>query len=332
MEIPKEIINDARYLDIGDLPTGYAPYKELGLKQIYLRPFVVKELPLIHLGSKAKVGGLSSILRAVNMVASCDIYCLTDGDFEFLLAWLRRNSYPTSPMLVSWICKKTNVVEKETRKFILEQEAKYLTETDMRIHNYEYELCDAENSTIVHNAKVLVDTLDDDCLYIKYDDIDFARVNTLVEYDTLIESDPSISKVADLARWVKAGNTLAEKIEILESSDIDLYERIVETQNMFKHGIRESMSMQCRVCRNKVEHTSKPNLRSFFSDNTETDIYNIQYGLMSEFGVAPDDDMPIKKLLYHHSCLAKDKQDEKERNAQQAAANKVRRPTYNHNR
>ena len=331
MEIGQEIIRDPRYLDIGDLPTGFAPYEDIGLKQIYLRPFEVRELPLLHLGAKARVGGIGHIIRAVNMVASCDVNCLTDGDFEFILTWLRKASYPESPMLVTWDCRKVNIVEKETRRFV--RDTKFLTKTDMDLKGYEPEQCNTNNRTIVHDVRILVDTLDDDNLYIQHDDIDFPRVRTLLEFEEMVSEDPSVEQIAKIARWVKAGETVKEKIDILNNSDIDLYERIVDCQKEYEHGVRETMTMKCRECQNRVSHTAKPKMRSFFADNTESDIYDIQYNLMSEFGVAPDDSMPTKKLLYHHSCLAKDKQEEKERQAHARQQQKLNmKPKINVNR
>lgn len=331
--VDKRILYDPRYFNIGDLPTGFAAYKSYGLTEIYLRPFIVRELPLLHLAARSKTGGISHIIRAVNMVSSTDISMLTDGDFEFLLAWLRKASYPESPMLVNWTCRKTNVVEKDTKKIIPDKEADCLTEVDMSLHNYIVEECGYRNTSIVHTTKVLVDSLDDDCLYIPHDDIDFARVNTLEEYEKIIEEHPEYKEIASIARHVKKGSTLKEKIDILENSDIDLYERIIDVQHAFQHGIRENMILKCRECQNQLNHTSHPNLRTFFADNTETDIYDIQYHLMSEFGVPPDDDMPIKKLLYHHACLIKDKQDEREKQTQQRNSAKIRaRPNYNVNR
>lgn len=327
MDIPEEIINDPRFTDIGDLPTGFAPYEKYGLKKIYIRSFTVGELPLIHHAALTK--STRSIIRVANMASSCDVNILTDGDFGYLLTWLRKTSYPESPLVFSWECRKVNIIEKESKKFV--ESDRVFTEQEMLLKNYTREVCGTSNTTIVYNVETSLYTLDDDNLYIKDDDVDFARVGTLVDYEDYIKEHPDDEHVASIARWVKAGDTFKEKMDILENSSVDLYERIVEVQKEFNHGVTESVTLACKSCSNKFQHTSKPKFSSFFADNTEIDVYNIQYSLMSEFGVPPDDTMPTKKFLYHYSCLAKDKKEERERHAAQKNAGRSK-TNYNVNR
>lgn len=313
MRIAPEIYNDYRYVDIGDLPTGFGPYAEHGIRQLYVRPFCVKELSLLYMGSSIEYRGITHIIRAVNMAISCDVDVLTDGDFEYVMAWLRMNSYPKAPSLVTWVCKKINVVRKDNRAFYTEPDAFMLNEHELAERGLEYETCEARNNEIVHNGQVIVHSFDDGDTALTHDDLDFPRVSTLAGYHTIKSERPDLEYHARIARWLKAGSTLEEKMEILlQSGSLDQYNRILKSMSRYKHGISEQLKLRCRTCGNTVEHTARPDPLTFFADNSEKDILDIQYTLQTEIGMQPNDDMPAKTLLYHHSCLAKDKQKEEE--------------------
>lgn len=313
--VPKEIYNDHRFVDMGDLPTGFGPYLQHNVSAIYVRPFCVRELSLLNMGSSLGHSGIGHIIRAVDMAISCDVNMLTDGDFEYIMAWLRLNSYPKAPSLVQWTCKKVNVVEKKGRAFRTEPQLQSMSVRDLARLGLEFEVCNAQNNEIVHNVASDIETFDDSDLTMVYEDLDFPRVGTMVELYSLLKTDPEAEHHAKYARWVKAGDTLKQKMQILtEQKTFDQYNRISECMQRYAHGIKESMQLRCRTCGNKVPYVAKPNVLTFFADNSEKDILDIQYSLLAELKMQPNDDMPAKSLLYHHSCLAKDKQAEEERN------------------
>lgn len=321
--VPKAIYNDYRYVDMGDLPTGFGPYRGQGVSKMYIRPFCVRELSLLTMGSSMGEQGVGHILRAVDMAISCDATILTDGDFEYIMAWLRLNSYPKAPSLVRWRCKRTNVIESDGRAFYTKPDAFLLSQRELKMRGLEYEVCNASNNEIVHNVKTVINTFDDDDLVMEYDDLDFPRMNTMVEMRTMLDEQPELEHHARMARWVRAGLTLRDKMAILENQeDFDMYSRIQECIKRYAHGIMEKMRLRCRTCGNEVDHTALPNMLTFFANNTEKDILDIQYTLLSELKLQPNDDMPAKTLLYHHSCLAKDKQAEEERRRLQNAVHK----------
>lgn len=311
--IDSNIYEDPRYLDIGDLPSGFLPYRNSGLTQIYIRPFVVRELSLLHMGAKASRNKLSHIIRAVNMTISCDVSQLTDGDFEFILAWLRLRSFPESPLLVTWNCRKNNVVYKEDRRFY-QGAIETLTEREMKLQNLEWEQCDTENKTIVHQSSTQLTAFDDDLETLSDPELDYSRINTLQDYHNFIEEQPHMLEIGRAARWIKHGTSFTDKLEYLMSSpDLSLLERIEKARKTYKHGIFEHMKMRCRVCVADVEHSADPDYTTFFADNTEQNILDIQYTLLGALKMQPDDDMPSKTLLYHYSCYVKDKKEEEER-------------------
>ncbi|MDV7390236.1 hypothetical protein RZS08_02730, partial [Arthrospira platensis SPKY1] len=115
---------------------------------------------------------------------------LTDGDFEFLMAWQRVHSFPDVPLLVNWTCSKVNWVSKEDRHFYT---GKSKSDLLLKVAGYKQEVCDTENNEIVHQSETIVSSLDDDFTEIdSYLELDFPRVKTLVEYYELIKEHPEL--------------------------------------------------------------------------------------------------------------------------------------------
>lgn len=299
---------DARFIDIGDLPTGFEPYD---FKQLYLREFTLEELRLLHIGMHSRVKPMNHLIRAIQLCASEDINELTDGDFEFVCAWERMNSYPKAPLQVNWHCKQVNQVYKSDRTFV---QGKPLNDVEMALKGVEWETCNTENLEIVNRYSTQLITLDDDKLKIADPEIDFPRVKTLADAHTYMLEHPEDKHMAYCARWVKQGKDFRAKFVYLRSrKDLDLYERILEAQQTYRHGITEVMHLRCRVCDYRWQHTTAPRLLSFFADNTQEDIFKIQYSMLAEFGMQPDMKMSAKQFLYTYSSLVKDKQEAAER-------------------
>lgn len=301
MKIP-EI--DADFVSIGDLPTGFAPYE---FKELYYREFTLAELKLLYIGMHSKHQPLNHIVRAIQLCCSIPVLQLTDGDFEFLMARLRKASYPKGPLQVTWACRHDNLIYKDNRTFY---RGPPLTDREVALKNMEWEQCNTNNVETVTAYSTKLDSLDDDNLHIKDPRFDFPRVATLGDYHAHIEEVPHEKHLAECARWIKRGKTFREKfMYLMTRKDNDLYEDILDVRKEYHHGIVEVMKLRCRVCDHRWEHQAAPRLLSFFADNTEEDIYKIMYNLLSEFGMQPDMKMPAKLVLFNYSSLAKDRQD-----------------------
>lgn len=298
-----DYLNDARFVDIGDLPTGFKPYT---FKQIYMRQLVLEELNLIHTGMAARVRPYQHIIRAVQLCSSVDVNLLTDGDFEYVLAWLRRHSYPEFPAIATYTC--SNPVYQRPDKSI---------EFDVKKANMErltLKPCGGDNKELVRKVNVRVHTIEDH-QFLNEPDIDFPRVGTLTDYYDAVDLDPKVKVVGAMARWVKHGTTFAEKLAFLMDQDgLDLYERIERISKQFYHGITEVMTLKCGECGHTMTHESQPRLLAFFADNSETDIFNMSYNMLTHFNVSPDMKLPVKLFFYHHNTFVMDK-----KKAEQAA-------------
>lgn len=293
------------YINIGDLPTGFMAYDNL--TKIELRQFCVSDLTLVDWGARTE--SIQHIIEAVKQCCAQDITDLTDGDFAFLCAWLRMHSYPNAPSQVSWTCHNRFLATRTKELY----EGPPPTAVIMEEKGLHYRNCEKKNVEIVHNSSVQILSLDDDFDGLP-DGTDFPRISTLVEAEELVAADPSAAEIVKMARWIKKFNTVAKKIKYLESQkDMVLYNAIKTAQKIGEHGIYEKHPLWCRDCDNKLVHKAKFNPFSFFADNKDQDIMDIQYTLLAEFSMPPDDNMPSKKLLYLYSCLAKDRQEAEEK-------------------
>lgn len=301
---------DARYMDIGDLPTGGVTYD---FDRIFMRQFILEELPLLHHGMTSKTRPHQHIIRAVQLACSVDINQLTDGDFCYVMAWLRRSSFPEFPVQARYTCNHMVYVN-ENNKIGFDVTAKTAYK-----RGFWLQPCGHVQSELVKNTQVKVHTLEDDDLVIQHPDIDFARVQTLTDYYEHVDEDPRMKYVGSVARWVKRGTTYKAKLAYLMAQpDMKLFEEIERHMKKYFHGITEVVKLRCGQCNNVKSHESNPSLLTFFADNTDKDIYNMCYNLMSQFGASPDMKLPVRMFLYHHSTLAADRR-EAEQKAKAAA-------------
>lgn len=306
---------DPRYVDIGDLLSGAATYD---FDRLYVRQFVLEDLQLLHHGMTTRVRPHQHIIRAVQLACDRDISQLTDGDFLYVMAWLRKQSFPDFPIQATYTCnhmvyvnEKNNIGEFDDPK----EAAK---------RGYNLQPCGANNRVLVRQTGMKIHTLDDDDLVIQHPEIDFARVNTLTDYHEYIDENPRDKYVADLARWVKKGNTFKAKLRyLLAQPDFKLFDAIEQTRKKYFHGITETMQLVCGQCNHVRIHESDPVLLKFFADNTDKDIYTMSYNLMSQFGAPPDMKLPARMFMFHHSTLVADRRDA-ENKAKQAKEQQMR--------
>lgn len=310
---------DALFMEIGDLLTGNPAQDDFySFDRLYLRQFVLKELPLIHTGMTAKTRPHQHIIRAVQMACSVDINQLTDGDFMYVMARLRKSSFPEFPVRAQYTC--SNMVYVNSKNNI----GFGINPKDAKRLGFRLQPCGHSQSEIVPHTEVLLNTLDDNDNRIKHPKISFPRVGTLTDYYDHIADHPHYKYVGDIARWVKPGKTYRAKLAYLMSQpDMDLFQEIEKYKTKYFHGVTEKVRLRCGQCNHVMYHESSPSMLSFFADNSDKDIYNMCYNLMSQFGVMPDMNMPVRMFLYHHSTLAADRREAEQKAKANNGGNKV---------
>lgn len=301
---------DARFFDIGDLPSGGATYS---FKRCYVRAFDAEELPLLHFGMHTRVRPHEHIIRAVQLACSFDIKELTDGDLCYVMAWLRRQSFTETANQAKYTCN--NMLYQDDIGNIYR-----VTKQEAARQGYIYKPCGRENVNLIKQTQLNIHTLEDEKLQkIDHPEIDFARVSTLADYHEYVDDNPHMRFQAGLARWVRKGSSFRAKLLYLNGQpDMKLWEEIERIRDQYFHGITEVIRLRCSDCNHEKEHESTPSILSFFADNSDKDVYNMMYNLMSQFGAAPNMKMPAKMLIYHHGVLVDDR-----RKSEQAAKEKA---------
>lgn len=255
------ILADSRYQDIGNLPSNFYPYP--GETKMYIRPFTIKELKLV---SKAAIlKDMSHLIRAVDLVCSMDAGNLSVGDFYYVLMWLRIHSMPKTPYVVEWHCGEAVLQHRQTGERLANDETFEIPKDEK---NWKVEQCKAHNSEVVHMTNVEILTLDET----NFDGIpqngiveyDFPRARNIQEVQEAL-LDPEMQLIVGAAQWVKSGDTLADKISILEAQpDLQAFDDAAVLQESIEHGVVEDTTLTCRECLKRTPHTLAVDALTFF--------------------------------------------------------------------
>lgn len=257
----RAILADSRYQDIGNLPSNFYPYP--GETKMYIRPFTIKELKLV---SKAAIlKDMKHLIRAVDLVCTMDAGNLSVGDFYYVLMWLRIHSMPKTPYVVEWHCGEAVLVNKKDGTRLDNGPDFQLPKDEI---NWRVEKCTSHNSEVIHITNVEILTLDET----NFDGIpqngiieyDFPRARNIQEVQEAL-ADPEMQLIVGAAQWVKEGDTLAEKVEVLESqSDLQAFDDAAVLQETIEHGIVETTTLTCRECLKRTPHTLILDALTFF--------------------------------------------------------------------
>lgn len=209
LDIPEAIKEErlaAQFRTIDGLPSNYHYYD---FKELRVRPFVWVDVR--DLGIARANNNMRYLLEVVGRCISVPLRVLTVGDFIYICYWLRLNSYPKSPVVVTWGCR----------------------------------YCEHENLTKIHTRSVKIIELEE-----KLDldpRVEIPRMATYLEYMHAVKDQPlELVGLLDVAMWVKA-DTLAEKLQIMdESPDLDLFETARATKlEVGIHGVADSIEAEC---------------------------------------------------------------------------------------
>jgi len=275
-------------LRVGDLLTDTSVY-DTDIK-VKARLLTVADLFRLALGRVLE--DPAYILDVVQDCVDINIYSLTDNDLLYIMAWLRLHSYPKSPIITEWRCYNE-----------IEWEGKIQT-------------CNRLNTQTIHNPKLKIQTLED------YTPDDILTLPTVSTYLDVFYTDKEESLMMENARYIKEGKTLKEKLDILKDMDLGIVKRIHDFKQANSYGIYEVLELKCLQCGYSTPYTITPDILTFFPNHSEESILNIQYSLMLAFGIAPDNSMLAKQLLYLYSSYIKDKQELEQLERMKAATGK----------
>lgn len=308
---------DKDFSSIGGLTSnGFADYT---FNTLYVRPLYVGDLVPIY--AAIKMNSLRNLVHILDFCINENVYDLTDGDLLCAMAWIKIKSYPDQETIVRWTCKEKVIRNHRNhvvfdRPDLFRRDGYYLKDRGLRI-----EKCGGDNTIPLPPAKtkmVVLRDLQQDKHFM------LPRVRTLIEYDEEYEGTP-LAEYAWLARYIKAGTTLAEKIDLLRKlvklNGLPFLDRVKKFAEQAYHGTEEVIVLDCRHCDTKRTIQRPHNFMRVFSVTSEESILNMQYNLSHAINIQTDDDTPSKRLLYWHSCYEKDR-IQKEEQKQKAEAQK----------
>lgn len=255
----QNILNDSRYQDIGNLPSNFFPYD---FKKLYIRPFTVNELRLVSKAATLKE--MSHLIRAIDLVTTEDASNFTIGDFYYILMWLRIHSMPKTPYVIEWHCHE-GVVTHKTEGSIIPNDANFKLPEDEE--NWEVKDCNTHNSEVIHMTDVEIICIEDDFPGLPNDgplEFDFPRARHLQDIQEALK-DPELNLLVGPAQWIKDGDTIEDKINILATqSDLQVFDDAAAINDTVIHGIAETAMLTCRTCLKKTPHTLVLDALSFF--------------------------------------------------------------------
>mgnify|MGYP006421225179 CR=1 FL=1 len=254
-----------------NLPSGLLPYS---FKHVEMEPFKVNEI--MKLSKARSLQSVAPMVDALNDVVSCDANDLTDGDFYYLLAFQRLNAYTSSPMIVQWECEGIVFQEQSglQRRFNNEQLKKLVEEYDNASEERKEELedpnelvvesviCGEYNEQQVGFNDLIVQRLEEN--QVIDERLDYPRIRTLPQGIAKSE-DPELRHVIQAARWLKKGDNLDEKLELLRNSDnLELFETAYRTEMTVRHGVSNVVLKECPKCGVLSKHVFDITPETFF--------------------------------------------------------------------
>jgi hypothetical protein len=254
--------NDGRYVLLQELPSQYHPRFGYDFEELWIRQLTTNEARLIHM---AKVSNnITYLISAVGACLSQPINKLIVEDFEFCLYWLRLNSYPARPFHVTWTC---------------DNELEDLDENgNKKICGHKDQLSQIKKSDITINHipddfKMLPEVAFPTMRFFEELDSLRRRIESFKNSDLTDEDEEKEYTslmgdlyLADIAQWIKAGDSLAEKLMILnEQPNLVLQEKIEGfVEKLPQFGVSEWISLKCQACGGIMRRKLTLNYLSFF--------------------------------------------------------------------
>lgn len=240
-----------------ELPSRYIPYN---FKTVTLLPFSPMCIP--PMSRSVENDDLQPLLDAVDRCIDVDVNQLTEGDFYYVLTMMRLHAFKRNPLVARWTCNGGMVFRRmDTNEIWTEEEMNAYVKmwheaedregmVDPDTIQVEPELCNHHNEENVTDENLIVHYLPDpqEKPFQLEPRLDFPRARLIPEAYELSD-DEEFGPMVRVAKWVRAGDTLIEKIELV-SQDMDLYEAALEAERTYRHGVTKYVVKTCRACGN----------------------------------------------------------------------------------
>lgn len=264
------------------VPAGYYSLKELlvsrfvfyDFSDLHIRPFNTSEIILLNYAHTSQ--SLRPVAQAINNVFYEDYNCLamTYTDIKQIMAWLRLNSYHKSEFTYDAVCS-----DKEHTKKIVSGELDVetlITPTVTKSSDFIEEPINYEASQEIfqkikdeYSLELIPETFG---MHIEVEEL-LASVAPIGEDGKYLLSEISAKDnnklfIANYAKYLSPmyGESLEEKIEFFSSLKLppDLYVDIQNFVHVTSHGLKETLTTNCRGCGAQIVTNVAFEPRSFF--------------------------------------------------------------------
>lgn len=234
-----------------NLPSHYIPYN---FKEVHITTITPKIIPLM--AQAVEQNDFQYALDAVQTAIDTDVGYLTEGDFYYVLYVLRIMAFKRNMLVARWRCA-SDVFRREDNgeRWTQDQLTSYFNHwtngnregmTDPNEIQLEVVPCDTDNEANVEVQDLIVIELDKDAPYELDQRLDFPRAKFIPE-SYVISEDPGIGSLVRVARWLRDGETMMEKVKRI-TEDMELYELALEAETKFRHGVTRHIVKTCSFC------------------------------------------------------------------------------------
>lgn len=206
---------------------------------------------------------LAPMLEAVQKAIDVDVGILTEGDFYYAMTVMRIMVYKRNPLVARWQCTGGEVFERNDtgERWTQSHIDAYVTQwnnaedkeglIDPNLIMLTAVPCNHSNEEVVSVPDLFIHTLPDpeEAPFQLDPRLDFPRAALIPEAYELSDS-PDHGPFVRVAKWVRDGKTLFDKIEMVQS-DMDLYEAAIDAERKYRHGVTRYIAKTCRACGNQ---------------------------------------------------------------------------------
>ena len=218
--------NSNTFIDIIDLPSKFLPYNE---KELRIRPFKIGEVkklnPVLN-----KVSSLSIIDVVENVISPIDPKDLVLGDFWFIMAWLRVNTFKSVPITIQWICP----VCKHTNSLIIDL-------TKLKVHELDSNYKEPVYTSLPSGKEIplRLSRVGDELRVNKF-------LRTILNKEDISEEESFIPNLAITIDNGKSLDTNIKYLEALAEQNIEDLMVIQQFQQEFMCGLPSTLKDTCK--------------------------------------------------------------------------------------
>lgn len=281
-----ELEKNSNYVVVEDMASGFMFYPD-DITKFHIRPLLLRDVVKIeHANVQQNYNTFVEAISAT-IAEEMSIYSMTVGDFFQILYWLRLNSYFEAKFTYNLVCSDSDHIEKITSDELdvgtLYTEETFTTD-DLKIVTIEDPQAVIDYMIEIHEKFNLVlrpQTVKD---FIEYRELE-SQISDAIVAEKFGGEVTTLQQEKELANLMRAnttlkmaqtacflshhhGETLAEKVNFLVNNEElppaikQLIDKYVE---MSYHGVKETVTGNCKECGAPIETQVSVDALTFFS-------------------------------------------------------------------